>query len=153
MNAQGSFNPSASVTSGGAASKEESDAKLKALEDREAALLQKESDQSAELDKKAKELQERQDALDQEEKKRAASKMDFDSKLKALEDREAKLTQKDKDQSAELDKNWPDLPLLRRGAVLCCRGGRAWLGCAGVDGHRCHSRCLRCRRLQCMSCH
>ena len=45
MNAQGSFNPSASVTSGGAASKEESDAKLKALEDREAALLQKESDQ------------------------------------------------------------------------------------------------------------
>lgn len=87
-----SFNPASSGGSAGGASLADFDAKLKALEEREAALTQKDNDRSAEWDKKMKEVQDRQASSAQEEKDRAAS---YEKKLKDLQAREAELAKKE----------------------------------------------------------
>ncbi|KAM0713459.1 hypothetical protein Q7P37_010421 [Cladosporium fusiforme] len=92
----GSFNPAASTSSSGGASVADFDAKLKALEEREAALTKKDSDRSAGWDQKMKEVQDRQESIAQEEKDRAAS---YEKKLKDLQAREAELSKKQEQQA------------------------------------------------------
>lgn len=92
FNTSASFNPAYSSSSSGGASKADFDSKLKALEDREATLTQKDKDRSAELDKTLKELQERQEALAKEEKDRAES---YEKKLQELQARETEVAKKE----------------------------------------------------------
>lgn len=80
---------------------------MKALEDREAALAQKDDERSAEWEKKMKEVQERQDALAQEEKDRAES---YEKKLRELQSREDELAKKEEQKSAESGSSEADKP-------------------------------------------
>ena len=100
------FNPAASASASSGASKADFDSKLKALEDREATLTQKDADRSAEWEKKMKEVQDRQDSLAKEEKDRAES---YEKRLQELQSREAEVAKKEEQQkSAESGSNEPD---------------------------------------------
>jgi hypothetical protein len=87
-----SFSPLASGTAEGGTSNADTEAKLKALEERENALTQKENDRSAEWDEKMKALKEREASSAQEEEKRTAS---YDGRLKDLQDREAAIAKRE----------------------------------------------------------
>lgn len=100
-----SFNPAASSSSTGGATKANFDSKLKALEDREAVLTKKDEDRSAEWDKKMKELQDRQESSAKDEKDRAAT---YDKKLKDLQAREDELAKKEEQAKGKADKSIGD---------------------------------------------
>ncbi|GAB7327356.1 hypothetical protein MBLNU13_g11229t1 [Cladosporium sp. NU13] len=95
-----SFKPAASASSYSSASKADFNSKLKALEDREAALAHKDGQRSSEWEKKMKEVQERQHVLAQEEKDRAES---YEKKLQEIHSREAELAKKEESESPESD--------------------------------------------------
>jgi hypothetical protein len=100
LDANANFNPLASSAAEGSTSNADVEAKVKALEERESALAQKETDRSADVDAKLKALEERESALAQKETDRSA---DVDAKVKALEERESALAQKETDRSADVD--------------------------------------------------
>jgi hypothetical protein len=92
------FSPLASSTAeGSSTSNADVEAKLKALEERENALAQKEADRSAEWDEKMKAVKEREASSTQEEEKRTAN---YDEKLKELQDREAALAKREEESKA-----------------------------------------------------
>jgi chromosome segregation ATPase len=97
------FNPLASSTTEGSTSSADVEAKMKALEERENALAQKETDRSAEWDEKMKTVKGREASLAQEEEKRTAS---YDERLKDLQDREAALAKREEETKAS--KGRPD---------------------------------------------
>lgn len=74
------------------------DAKLKALEERENSLAQKDKDLSTEWDRKMKELQDRQASSAKEEEDRASA---YNQKLKDLQAREDAVSQQQKSKSPE----------------------------------------------------
>ncbi|KAM0695612.1 hypothetical protein Q7P36_004094 [Cladosporium allicinum] len=92
------FSPlNSSAAEGSSTSNADVEAKLKALEERENALAQKEADRSAEWDEKMKAVKEREASSTQEEEKRTAN---YDGKLKELQDREAALAKREEESKA-----------------------------------------------------
>ena len=101
-----SFNPLTSVvdeneTKQPDAKQIDYDKKLKALEERDNALAEKEQARSTEWDHKMKDLQDRQAKSVREEEERTAS---YDRKLKDLQDREAALSQQKEEAKPSNDK-------------------------------------------------
>jgi len=84
----------------------EAEAKLKALEERESALAQKETDRFAEYEKKTKALEERENALSQKDADRSA---EWDEKMKSLKEREASSAQEAEKRTASYDEKLKDL--------------------------------------------
>ncbi|KAL1587724.1 hypothetical protein WHR41_03549 [Cladosporium halotolerans] len=105
------FNPLApgalsSASSDSGASKADLDSKLKALEEREAALAKKDKEQSAEWEKKMKNAQDGQAALAKKDKDQSA---EWDKKMKDLQNRQASAVSEEKQRTDDYNKKLKEL--------------------------------------------
>jgi hypothetical protein len=124
LDANVEFNPLASSNAEGSTSNADVEAKLKALEERENALTQKEADRSAEL----KTLEERESALTQKETDRSA---EWDEKMQAVKERETSSAQEEEKRTASYDERLKDLQ--DREAALAKREEEAKASDGGSD--------------------